>query len=290
MQPRRRGGRGRGRPRGGPASRRTAPSRAGASSAPALEPTPCDTTPVPFASLGLDPRLLEGIRDLGFNETRPIQSAVIPLALAGHDLIACAETGTGKTAAFVVPTLQRLLRDHGKNVAAEADSGAAAQEPRPGARADARARGADRRRDPRPRVPHHRHQRRGLRRRRDGHAGARAQGRRRHHRRHAGPADGSHAAAERRPQRHRAAGARRSRPHDGHGLLARRPPHHHRDAGRSRQTLLFSATMPDEVVRRALEIVRDAEVRAGRPAQRAGRERSRTASKRSRRRDEARTG
>jgi ATP-dependent RNA helicase RhlE len=64
---------------------------------------------VAFASLGLDTRLLEGIRDLGFTATRPIQSAVIPLALAGHDLIACAETGTGKTAAFVVPMLQRLL-------------------------------------------------------------------------------------------------------------------------------------------------------------------------------------
>jgi ATP-dependent RNA helicase RhlE len=38
-----------------------------------------------------------------------VQSAVIPLALAGHDLIACAETGTGKTAAFVLPTLQKLL-------------------------------------------------------------------------------------------------------------------------------------------------------------------------------------
>jgi ATP-dependent RNA helicase RhlE len=64
---------------------------------------------VPFTSLGLDPRLLEGIRDLGFADTRPIQSAVIPFALAGRDLIACAETGTGKTAAFVVPTLQRLI-------------------------------------------------------------------------------------------------------------------------------------------------------------------------------------
>ena len=60
-------------------------------------------------SLALDPRLQEGIRDLGFKETRPIQSAVIPLALAGADLIACAQTGTGKTAAFVIPTLQKLL-------------------------------------------------------------------------------------------------------------------------------------------------------------------------------------
>jgi ATP-dependent RNA helicase RhlE len=64
---------------------------------------------VPFAALGVEDRLLAGIRDLGYIETRPIQSAVIPLALAGHDLIACAETGTGKTAAFVVPMLQRLL-------------------------------------------------------------------------------------------------------------------------------------------------------------------------------------
>ena len=43
----------------------------------------CDTTPVPFTAFGLDPRLLEGIRDLGFSETRPIQSAVIPLAMSG---------------------------------------------------------------------------------------------------------------------------------------------------------------------------------------------------------------
>jgi ATP-dependent RNA helicase RhlE len=69
----------------------------------------CDASPVPYTSLPLDARLQEGIRDLGFTETRPVQSAVIPLALAGDDLIVCAETGTGKTAAFVVPTLQRLL-------------------------------------------------------------------------------------------------------------------------------------------------------------------------------------
>jgi len=76
---------------------------------PLLEPFACDTTPVPFTSLSLDKRLLEGIRDLGFKDTRPVQTAVIPLALAGDDIIACAETGTGKTAAFVVPTLQWLL-------------------------------------------------------------------------------------------------------------------------------------------------------------------------------------
>jgi ATP-dependent RNA helicase RhlE len=53
--------------------------------------------------------LLEGVRDLGFKDTRPIQSAVIPLALEGSDVIACAETGTGKTCAFVVPMIQLLL-------------------------------------------------------------------------------------------------------------------------------------------------------------------------------------
>jgi ATP-dependent RNA helicase RhlE len=75
---------------------------------------------VPFASFHLDVRLMEGIRDLGFAETRPVQSAVIPLALAGHDVIACAATGTGKTVAFVVPMLQWLLTEHAKEKSAVA--------------------------------------------------------------------------------------------------------------------------------------------------------------------------
>ncbi len=58
----------------------------------------------------MDDRLLSGIKDLGWRETRPVQSGVIPLAMAGIDVIACAETGTGKTAAFLVPILQRFLR------------------------------------------------------------------------------------------------------------------------------------------------------------------------------------
>ena len=95
----------------GPARRgqHTPAPRTSTHQAPALEPTPCDTAPIAFSSLNLDPRLLEGVRDLGFSDTRAIQSAVIPLALAGNDLIACAETGSGKTCAFVLPTLQRLL-------------------------------------------------------------------------------------------------------------------------------------------------------------------------------------
>jgi ATP-dependent RNA helicase RhlE len=96
-----------------------------------LEATPCETATVPFASFNLDARLLEGIRDLGFTETRPIQSAVIPLALDGDDLIACAQTGTGKTVAFVVPTLQRLLTANEKGAVPLFDADDPQKEVRP---------------------------------------------------------------------------------------------------------------------------------------------------------------
>jgi ATP-dependent RNA helicase RhlE len=105
--------RGRGaRPRTGarrPRPRATAPISHASQVPISLEATPCETAPVPFASLHLEHKLLEGTRDLGYKETRAIQTAVIPLALSGADLIACAATGTGKTCAFVVPMLQTLL-------------------------------------------------------------------------------------------------------------------------------------------------------------------------------------
>ena len=75
------------------------------------EPQPFDPAPIAFDQLSLDGRLLSGIRDLGWAETRSIQSGVIPIALQGSDVIACAETGTGKTAAFLVPILQRFLHE-----------------------------------------------------------------------------------------------------------------------------------------------------------------------------------
>jgi ATP-dependent RNA helicase RhlE len=68
-----------------------------------------DDTPVAFESLSLDPRLLRAIGDLGFTRTTPVQSAVFPSIAAGEDLVACAQTGTGKTVAFLLPVLQRLL-------------------------------------------------------------------------------------------------------------------------------------------------------------------------------------
>ena len=61
-----------------------------------------------FASLGLSPVLLENVRLAGYRRPTPIQRATIPLVLAGRDVLGCAQTGTGKTAAFALPMLQRL--------------------------------------------------------------------------------------------------------------------------------------------------------------------------------------
>ncbi len=61
-----------------------------------------------FAKLGLIEPLLQSIRELGFEEPTPIQRQAIPLLLEGRDVVAQAQTGTGKTAAFALPLLQRL--------------------------------------------------------------------------------------------------------------------------------------------------------------------------------------
>ena len=61
-----------------------------------------------FAALGLSPALVGAAAELGFAQPTPIQAAAIPAALAGHDVLASAETGSGKTAAFALPILQRL--------------------------------------------------------------------------------------------------------------------------------------------------------------------------------------
>ncbi|HYH98926.1 DEAD/DEAH box helicase, partial [Hyalangium sp.] len=68
------------------------------------------TTPAEasFDSLGLSPPLVEAIRALGYEEPTPIQRAAIPPLLEGKDLLGIAATGTGKTAAFALPLLQRL--------------------------------------------------------------------------------------------------------------------------------------------------------------------------------------
>ena len=61
-----------------------------------------------FDHLGLADSLLRAVRAEGYHTATPIQLQAIPPVLAGRDLMGCAQTGTGKTAAFALPTLQRL--------------------------------------------------------------------------------------------------------------------------------------------------------------------------------------
>ena len=61
-----------------------------------------------FESLGLEPRLLKGVAAMGYTHPTPIQEKAIPHVLAGRDVLGIAQTGTGKTAAFMLPTLQRI--------------------------------------------------------------------------------------------------------------------------------------------------------------------------------------
>ena len=65
---------------------------------------------MPFSHLGLAPEILRGVRAAGYGEPTPIQAQAIPPILAGRDVVGCAQTGTGKTAAFVLPILHHLRR------------------------------------------------------------------------------------------------------------------------------------------------------------------------------------
>ena len=67
---------------------------------------------MPFSKLGLSPKVLEGVRAAGYTDPTPIQLRAIPLVMSGRDLIGSAQTGTGKTAAFALPILSRLAQ-HG---------------------------------------------------------------------------------------------------------------------------------------------------------------------------------
>ena len=79
-----------------------------------------DAESLAFDDLGFHPDVLAGVHDRGFERTTPIQSAVLPFVREGRDLIGCAATGTGKTAAFVLPLLDRLRRARDEESAAGA--------------------------------------------------------------------------------------------------------------------------------------------------------------------------
>jgi len=75
----------------------------------ALAAAEAATTDITFADLGLTPPMLEALKDAGYQRPTPIQAQAVPLALKGRDIIGLAMTGTGKTAAFVIPIIERLL-------------------------------------------------------------------------------------------------------------------------------------------------------------------------------------
>ncbi len=64
-----------------------------------------------FTEFGLDPQLLEGVEAIGFKEATPVQDQTIPHILNGKDVIASAQTGTGKTAAFLLPILHKIINE-----------------------------------------------------------------------------------------------------------------------------------------------------------------------------------
>ena len=66
---------------------------------------------VRFDELNLCPEILRGIKEMGFEEASPIQTQAIPVAMEGYDVIGQAQTGTGKTAAFGIPVLEKVNRN-----------------------------------------------------------------------------------------------------------------------------------------------------------------------------------
>src|SRR5215217_5394119 len=80
----------------------------------AIPQHPVDTVDTTFTTLGLSPEVVATIDEIGFVHPTPIQAAVIPTALTGRDVIGLAQTGSGKTAAFVLPMAEKLV--HGQGV------------------------------------------------------------------------------------------------------------------------------------------------------------------------------
>lgn len=76
-----------------------------------IDVMPTSTISNDFSNLGLNPELLTGLQSLGYQQPTPIQSQAIPIILSGQDIRAKAQTGSGKTAAFGLPLLQKILLD-----------------------------------------------------------------------------------------------------------------------------------------------------------------------------------
>ena len=74
------------------------------------------SAPLPYSQLPLAEPLLRAVADMGYTHTTPIQAQAIPVVLAGQDVMGAAQTGTGKTAAFSLPLLQRMLKHENASV------------------------------------------------------------------------------------------------------------------------------------------------------------------------------
>jgi ATP-dependent RNA helicase DDX56/DBP9 len=71
-----------------------------------------------FSDMNLDPRILRAIAKLGFNEPTLVQASGIPLSLSGKDVLARARTGSGKTAAYTIPIIQKILSNSTQSIQA----------------------------------------------------------------------------------------------------------------------------------------------------------------------------
>ena len=209
-------------------------------------------TPCPSINSGLSPELLRAVAQQGYTEPTPVQTQAIPFVLDGRDVLAGAQTGTGKTAAFVLPMLQRLQ----------------ATRPNAGPRVDP---SADPHPDPRARAPG-RGERPDVRRATSqpirsttiyGGVGLRPAGPRaialrpRDRRRHARTSARPRRPANHRPVTGRDPRPRRGRPDARHGLHPRHPQDPRRSCRRVARTSLFSATFSDEIRRLADGLLHD---------------------------------
>src|SRR3989441_12966498 len=111
-----------------------------------------------FASLDLPAPVMQGIREAGFATATPIQEAALPLALRGKDVAGQSQTGTGKTAAFLIAGFTRLLRSPAPSTPAGGGAPRPPRPPPPRARGGPSGSGArpPRRAPPRPPPPRHR--------------------------------------------------------------------------------------------------------------------------------------
>ncbi len=69
-----------------------------------------------FSDFKFEPRLVEGLDSMGYLKPTPVQEMTIPIILENHDLIACAQTGTGKTAAYILPLLNKISSGHSRHL------------------------------------------------------------------------------------------------------------------------------------------------------------------------------